>query len=166
MSNAAIFNAFAALVNTFAANATPALTVGYDDVNFTPPESGHWLEVRFFPNETDTYSIDDSGLTLLRGFVQVCACNRPSLGIAAGLELAEAIVNTFPRGSEIGGSTVEKKAYQSSVLQEPAKVSHPVTIEYRAASTNESPYALFLYGGAPDQIDSRASALAIFGGGP
>lgn len=166
MSNATIFNAFAVLIETFATNASPVLPVYYPDKELDPPAEGNWLEVRFFPNETQTYAIDDAGLTVARGFIQVAACTRTGEGPMAGLNLADAIVNAFPKGSTIGGVVLEVKPWQSAVIQEDHKASYPVTIPYSGSNNDTTVYSLFLYGGSPSDVGNRTSTLQLFGGGP
>lgn len=60
-----IYSAFAAAIATYAtANSLP---VAWPGINFTPPTTGSWLEVAWFPNQTA-----DKGLAndynQLRGF--------------------------------------------------------------------------------------------------
>jgi hypothetical protein len=84
----------------------------------------------------------------------------------SGLNLADAIVNAFPKGSAIGGVILERKPWQSSVLQEGHKVSYSVTIPYSGSNNDTTIYSLFLHGGSPSDVGNRASTLQLFGGGP
>jgi len=47
-NNTDIYNAFAALIATYAAS--KGLPVAWPGINFTPPTTGAWLEVSWFPN--------------------------------------------------------------------------------------------------------------------
>lgn len=49
-NNTDIYNAFAAIVGTYAAS--KSLPVAWPGVNFTPPATGAWLEVAWFPNQS------------------------------------------------------------------------------------------------------------------
>lgn len=49
-NNTDIYNAFAAIVGTYAAS--KSLPVAWPGINFTPPATGAWLEVAWFPNQT------------------------------------------------------------------------------------------------------------------
>lgn len=164
MVDADIYGAFAVLIEAFAQNASPALAVSYPGIDFTPPAEGEWLEMRFFPNETQNIGLADDGPSAHRGFVQLTACHRPGTGIVSGITLAGAIIAQFAKGSTIGNATVEKKPWLTSVVTMDDRICHPVTIPYRRMTSDTTDYALFLYGGAPDS--TYTSALALFGGGP
>lgn len=132
MVDADIYGAFAVLVNTFAASLSPSLTVSFPGRDFTPPDSGQWLEVRFFPNETLNYGLANSGPSDHRGFVQVTVCERTSdTGIVSGLTLAGAVVTEFAKGTTAGDATVERKPWISSVVTMDDRLCYPVTIPYR-----------------------------------
>ena len=163
MVDADIYGAFAVLIEAFAQNASPALTVSYPGIDFTPPAEGEWLEMRFFPNETQNVGLADDGPSAHRGFVQLTACHRPGVGIVSGITLAGAIIAQFAKGSTIGNATVEKKPWLSSVVTMDDRICHPVTIPYRRMTTETMEYALFLDEG--NSTTTYTSALQLFGGG-
>jgi hypothetical protein len=158
-----IFQAFAVLLTTFGQQTSPATPVAYPGINFTPPSTGEWIELSWFPNETLNYGIPNDGPSIHRGFVQAMAYTRPGAGVVGVTQLASAIISTYAKGLEVGGATIERKPWMSSVIQEGDKIMVPVTIPYRAASDSETEFALFLYGG--NASTEYTSAVEFAGGG-
>lgn len=131
-TDAAIYSAFAVLVTSFAAGLSPPLPVAYPGIPFTPPTTGEWLELAWFPNETQNYAMDNAAGAVHSGFFQVAACERPGAGIMVGATLAGAVVSAFPKGTAFSGATVERKPWISSVLVMDEKLIYPVTVRYRS----------------------------------
>jgi hypothetical protein len=131
MSDSAIYDAFALRVGAFAAQFSPTLTVGYPGKGFTPPTTGMWLEMAWFPNETQNYGLADDGPSLLQGLCQVSVCCRPGLGIVDSLAVAGQVIAYFAKGTELAGVRVYRKPWVASVLESPEKVLHPITIPWR-----------------------------------
>lgn len=131
MSDSAIFDAFAELLAAFAAGQSPALTVAYPGIGFTPPTAGEWLELVWIPNETQNYGIADDGPSLLQGLAQVNVCYRPGHGIVRGLALCDAVVIAFAKGTEFAEMRVYRKPWVASVIEDPERVMHPITIPWR-----------------------------------
>lgn len=125
-----IWDAFSQQVTTFAAGASPPVPVIHQGVHGEPPAEGAWLETRFFPNRTENYGLSDSGPSAHRGFCQVTACERPGRGILSGLELANAVVSAFPKGTLLGSARVNVKPWISSVIVMGDRIIHPVTVRY------------------------------------
>lgn len=126
-----IYNDFAGRVSAFAAEFSPALPVAFPGVPFEPPSAGQWLEVRWFPNETQNYGWEDDAPSLAQGMGQVSVCYRPGGGIVAGLALANLVVAEFPKGTVLQDVRVYRKPWISSVIEQPQMVMHPVTIPWR-----------------------------------
>lgn len=134
MSQNSIYDAFAARVSAFAASLTPALPVAFPGVPFTPPATGRWLEVRWFPNETTTYAIqDDPPCIVFAGMGQISVCERVGAGLA-GLSVANAAVEYFPKGTLLGVGRVEVQPWVSNVIQEPDRIAYPVTVRWRGVA--------------------------------
>lgn len=131
MSDNAIYDTFATRVGQFAAQFSPAMQVGYPGVGFDPPSEGDWLEVKWFPNETQNYGLENDAPSLKQGFGQISICTRPGDGIVPSLTLAEQVIAYFPKGTVLDGVRVYRKPWASSVLEEPDKVSIPITIMWR-----------------------------------
>lgn len=132
MTEAAVFDAFCGLMNTFAVQSSPPFQVAYPDVHFDPPDDGMWLEVRYFPNESDNYGIADDGGTVHKGFFQVGVCYRSGSGLVAPLTLVGSVIAEFSKGTILGPCRVDREPWASAVLSMDDKLIVPVTIPYRA----------------------------------
>ena len=129
MNDTEIYTAFADLVSAFAA--AQGLRCGYPGLGFTPPTSGSWLELQWFPNQTTNYGTEDDGPSLLQGFAQLSACYRPPKSIVTGTAITDRIIAAFGKGTTFAGMRVYRKPWVSSIIQDPERVMHPVTIMWR-----------------------------------
>ncbi|MBD8696599.1 phage tail terminator-like protein [Stenotrophomonas sp. CFBP 13718] len=129
MSDTAIYDAFAGLAGAFA-TATD-LPCSYPGLGFTPPAQGAWLELQWFPNQTQNYGMGDDGPSLLQGFGQLSACYRPGAGIIVGTKITDQIIAAFAKGTAFSGVRVYRKPWTSSIIQDPERIMHPVTIPWR-----------------------------------
>lgn len=129
MTNDAIYDAFATLVGAFAA--AQGVLCSYPGVGFTPPSAGVWLELQWFPNETQNYGTADDAPSLLQGFAQLSACYRPGAGLTPGNQMADKIIAAFGKGATFAGVRVYRKPWVNSVIADPERVMHPVTIPWR-----------------------------------
>lgn len=129
MSDTAIYDAFAGLVGEFVA--AIGLPCSYPGLGFTPPANGPWLELQWFPNQTQNYGMGDDGPSLLQGFGQLSACYRPGGGIIVGTTITDQIIVAFAKGTAFAGVRVYRKPWTSSIIQDPERIMHPVTIPWR-----------------------------------
>jgi len=129
MSTDAIYDAFATLAATFAA--AEGVPCSYPGVSFDPPASGTWLELQWYPNETQNYGTADDGPSLLQGFAQLSACDRPGGGLKPAGQLADRIVAAFGKGTTFAGVRVYRKPWVNSVIPDPERLMLPVTIPWR-----------------------------------
>lgn len=129
---AQIWDAFAESLATFAATFSPPLPVSYQGVHFNPPDDGAWLELAFFPNETETRGLANDCDFIHQGFAQVAVCTRKGEGITAGLTIAGQVLEHFAKGTGVGPALLERKPWVSAVVQMDDKSMFPVTIPYRA----------------------------------
>lgn len=129
MSTGPVYDAFSQLVIAFAA--AEGLPCSYPAVSFDPPASGLWLELQWFPNETQNYGTGDGDAALLQGFAQLSACDRPGGGLKAGAELADRIIAAFGKGTTFAGVRVYRKPWVNSIIPDPERVMQPVTIAWR-----------------------------------
>ncbi len=129
MSDTDIYDAFAGLVASFAAAAR--LPCSYPGLGFKPPATGAWLELQWFPNQTHNYGLADDGPSLKQGFGQLSACYRPGQGIMVGTRITDQIIAAFAKGKTFAGMRVERMPWTSSIIQDPERVMHPVTIPWR-----------------------------------
>lgn len=129
MSTAAVYDAFAALVGAFVAS--EGLPCSYPGVGFHPPTSGLWLELQWFPNETQGYGLGDGDSSLLQGFAQLSVCHPPGQGLAPGAALTDRVIAAFAKGTTFAGVRVYRKPWVNSVISDPERIMHPITIPYR-----------------------------------
>lgn len=129
MTSDAIYDAFASLVTAFAT--AEAVPCSYPGVGFDPPDSGTWLELQWFPNETQNYGTADTDSSLLQGFAQLSACHRPGSGLAPGNLLADSIIAAFGKGMTFAEVRVYRKPWVNSVITDPERIMHPVTIMWQ-----------------------------------
>jgi len=107
------------------------LPVAWPSVPFTPPASGYWLEVAFFPNTPIDNGLPDNASIIPQGFFQVSACGRPAHMIPLS-GIADKIVAGFPRGTAIDVCRVVKTPnMMTPLLDEKDRVILPVVIYYR-----------------------------------
>jgi hypothetical protein len=132
MTEADIYDAFCVALTAFAAQSSPAIPVAYPDVHFTPPDTGVWLEARFFPNETDNYGLANDGGSVHKGFLQVGICYRSGAGLANTLTMLASVLDEFAKGTILGPARIDRKPWASAVLQMDDKNVVPVTIPYHA----------------------------------
>jgi hypothetical protein len=129
MTDTEIYEAFAALVTSFAD--AQGLSCSYPGITFAPPADGEWLELQWFPNQTQNYGMADDGPSLLQGFGQLSACYRPGAGIMVGTAITDQIIAAFGKGTTFAGVRVYRKPWVSSIINDPERVMHPVTIMWR-----------------------------------
>jgi len=131
MNDTAIYDAFTQLVTQFAAGAD--LVCSYPGIPFDPPtgKDARWLELQWFPNRTRNYGLADDGPSLMQGFAQVAACYRPGQGIMVGTAITDQIIAAFAKGTKFAGMAVYERPSTSSIIQDPERVMHPVTIRWR-----------------------------------
>lgn len=132
MSTASIYDAFAVKLEQLATEFSPRLPVAYPGINFESPSAGPWLELSWYPNETQNYGLANSGPSLLQGFGQVSVCYRPGGGIMAGSVLADLVADHFGKGTILSGTVrVDRKPWTASIIEDASRVAHPVTVPWR-----------------------------------
>ena len=112
-----------------------AASLGYDiawpGLNFTPPESGVWLEVTFLPNRGIDDGLANDSDVVPQGIYQVMAVARPGTGLFPVTNAAQSVIDSLPKGTNIAGLVrVHRHPYQGSAIKEGDRVMIPVTIEY------------------------------------
>lgn len=128
----AIADAFATRLGEFAADNVPALPVIFPGRGGTPPASGIWLEAVYIPNETQNYGTADDGPHVLMGLFQVNVCDRPGLSPFPAIGIAEDVIAHFAKGTALSSGFVERTPWVAALLEEDDRVTHPVTIRWRA----------------------------------
>ena len=130
----AIYDAFCTAVQAFASVLSPPLPVAWPNLPFTPPNSGLWLEVSWFPNGSSPVGLAFADDDWLQGFGQVAVCFPSKSGLTAGEEMADAIIAGIPRGTRFASALVYRSPSKMNPIQEPNRVTIPVTIMWSGAS--------------------------------
>jgi hypothetical protein len=109
----------------------PQPVIFYPGLESNPPQSGMWLEAKVFPNEPGNIAWDNDSCVDTRGFFQVLVYFRPGQGVLEPGRLADALIDFFPKGSDLGPVRVRKRPWQSPIVTEDSsKLFIPVTIPY------------------------------------
>ena len=127
MTNNDILDAFNAILSA----ANLGYPIGWPAVNFTPPETGAWLEVAFFPNTGRQDGLANSAKLTPEGMYQVTCYMRPGAGVGQIQSEADAVRATFPKGRIITGSVrVTRTPYDMQIEQGSDRIAIAVTIPY------------------------------------
>lgn len=105
--------------------------IAWPGVNFTPPNSGLWLQVALFENQPLQPGLSNTAGVGLRGILQITACGRPGLGYAALDTLAESVIAAFPKGKPVlSASRVTRTPYKMGDVTTDDRLMLPVRIDY------------------------------------
>lgn len=110
---------------------SPMPPIAWPGKSFKPPASGFWLEARVFPNEPINLAWDDAGIIESRGFCQILIGYRPEHGEIGASELADAVVQHFYKGTELGPVKVRQLPTRGPSFDDEDKLFIPVTIPYQ-----------------------------------
>lgn len=95
----------------------------------TPPDEGIWLQVKLFPNEPFDENWSE-GCVDARGFLQIEVHFRPGMGEIEPSELADALIDYFPKELMLGPVRVKKRPWQSPPVEDGDEVFIPITVPY------------------------------------
>lgn len=109
---------------------SPALTIAYPDVAFTPPPSGKYLDVALFYNRPLWEGLAAGKID--QGLLQITVVWPRHQGVIKPLAVADAVMAHFPKGLELGGVRITAEPYAASPLIEDSQVRVPVTIGWQA----------------------------------
>lgn len=104
--------------------------IAFPGVDFTPPQTGVWLEVSYLPNQGIDDGVNANSSRVPRGIYQVMVFDRPGSGVYDALDAAAQVQAVFPKLSAVGGVYVQKEPYQGSVETQSDRLAIPVTIPY------------------------------------
>lgn len=106
--------------------------IAWPHINFTPPDTGIWLEVMVFDNDPLQDFLANDGPVLSTGFLQVTVFDRPGRGSLPADTAAQAVIAALPKGTRIGTSArVNRHPYRMSEDDTTGdKLTVPVTIPY------------------------------------
>jgi hypothetical protein len=127
-TNTAILTA----LNEILANAALSYPISWPGINFnfTPPDNGEWLEVRFLPNRgIDQWIANDSDVSP-QGIYQIDVYSRPQseLKFQTAIDSVSAL---YPKGTKLADNVRVSKPPYSSVLDiQSDRMSVSISIEY------------------------------------
>lgn len=119
---------------------TPALTVSYPDIAFTPPVDGQgkakpYLEVRHLPNTNVNLFIGNEATVQYQGLLQITVVYPAGQGIIKPSEIAGLVASHFAKGTVLRDAGVNVRIYQkpsvARSIQDTDRIRVPVTIPYQ-----------------------------------
>lgn len=126
-TNNTIYTALITKLNT----AALGYPISYPGYNFTPPDTGVWLQVEHQPNRGIDDGINANSSVIPQGLMTIMAVDRPGNGLTGVTSAAQSVMATFPKLSTVtGGVTIQRAPYQGSAIKEGDRIMIPVTIEY------------------------------------
>lgn len=128
MTTTEILTAFFERLDTLAYSPQPP--IAWPGIKFEPPASGEWLEARVFPNEPTNLGWENAAAVESRGFCQVLVVYRPERGEIGASELADAVVQHFYKGTDLGPVKVRKMPTRGPSVEDGDKCFIPITIPY------------------------------------
>jgi len=110
---------------------SPAPSVLWPGKKLEPPAEGFWIEPRYFPGEPGDEAWD-VGCVLDAGFFYLMVGCSAGIGEEEPSELADALVDWFPKGLELGPVRVRKRATRGgSFIEDGSRLYIPITVRYQ-----------------------------------
>lgn len=126
-TNNQIYTAAITLLN----NAALGYPISWPGFNFTPPDSGVWLEVEFFPNTGLDNGLRYADAVVPQGIYQVACVNRPGVGLADIHAAADQIRALYAKGTTlIDNVRVIREPYDMELETMDDRLMVVVTVEY------------------------------------
>lgn len=126
-TNNQIYTAAITLLNS----AALGYPVSYPGYNFTPPSSGVWLEVEFFPNTGLDNGLRYADKVVPQGIYQVACVNRPGAGLDAIHAAADKVRALYAKGTTLTGRVrVIREPYDMELETMDDRLMVVVTVEY------------------------------------
>ncbi len=112
-------------------NYSPQPDVLWPGLQETPPETGMWLQPKLSPGESGDIAWDNDSCINTTGMFQILVYFRPGHGQIEPSELADALIEFFPKGTELGPVRVRKQPWQTPMVTEDASSLYiPVMVPY------------------------------------
>lgn len=132
MGNSTIRAELETRLRTWADAQSPAIKIAFENMPFTKPTSGVFLETFLIPNITLNPTIDASRQRLMGIFQVNCWASSDNKGMKAAESLAQSVIDLFPVVPKTGSVSIERTPYASpSLLDNSGWRIVPVTIQYR-----------------------------------
>jgi hypothetical protein len=113
------------------ASLSTSLPISWPNVNFTPPATGLWFEIRHFPNDNRTLGMAADSRTLFVGAFQVSVYFRPGTGEVEPARETENVIAHFAKGTALGPVRVSARPSSAPAIMEDEFGFIPITIPYR-----------------------------------
>ena len=110
------------------------IPISWPGADFTPPDSGEWLEAEFFPNEPEKLGIALADYRAEVGILQVSVVSRPGPnGFFTIAPIARDVIDAFPIGHTITGPirVSQEPSVFKAEAQGPDRIMLVVSIPYR-----------------------------------
>ncbi len=113
------------------ASANGAPPIAYENVAFTKPDTGLWLECHLIPNTTNSRGTTAVHQTYM-GLFQVNVWSRKGSGLGDAQSMAEALSSAFPVIPKIGSVSIDKPPHVGRpLLDDSGWVALPILMSYR-----------------------------------
>src|SRR6056300_1240628 len=96
----------------------PQPVIVWPGIESNPPGTGMWLEPQLFPNEPEDVAWNDDACVDTKGFLQIKVHYRPGEGLPNPVNLADALIVFFPKGSALGPVSVSQRAWQGPPVED------------------------------------------------
>lgn len=131
MSNSIVRAELETRLKTWAEAQSPKVPIAFENVPFTKPTDGVFVEAILIPNITLDANVAADRQTLM-GIFQVNCWARSGKGMGEVERLANSIIGLYPILPKTGNVSIEKTPYVESSIQDTSGwVISPVTIMYR-----------------------------------
>lgn len=104
--------------------------IAYPSINFTPPDSGQWLELSFLPNEGIDQGLS-SPTQIKQGLLQVNICGKPDCGLIPLHSISDTVAALFSKNSVLSGFVrISKTPYTTDIISLDDRQILPLTVMY------------------------------------
>lgn len=135
MSNQIITAALEGRLKAWADAQVPPVPIAFENVAFIKPTDGTpYLEPFLIPNDTMNNEVSGKRKTYM-GFFQVNCWTHKGIGMGAGRQLSQAVVDLFPLVPKVGAISIEQTPSASRPMDGDSNWTIvPVLIKYRYES--------------------------------
>lgn len=105
--------------------------VAWPGVDFTPPDTGIWIEPVIIRGDGIDIGLPMDSLYMPNGTFRIGVCTRPGNGVVAVAAVAETIAATLVKGTRFADGTfiVNQPKVQAAII-EPHRITMPVSMAY------------------------------------
>lgn len=104
--------------------------IAWPGQDFTPPDSGYWLEVTFLPNRGYDNGVNGNSTLIPQGLYQIAVASRPVPEIQIR-NVTDTVMAEYVKGSTVVDSIqISRHPYTGTMQSEQDRVRINITIEY------------------------------------